>query len=126
MISERGDSRAMVSMDLERWSIQPRSDMCMSSQNIAEAHFVEATDLRNKKIILGVIYRHPNTGIDNFSSEVIGKIISTITKERRECILMGDFDINLLNFQSDSGTANFFNTLSSALSQPHTTTNECH
>ena len=74
--------------------------MCMSIQNIAEAHFVEATDLRNKKIIFGVIYRHPNTDVDNLSSKVIGKIISTITKEIRECIHMGDFNINFLNHQS--------------------------
>ena len=98
--------------------IKPRPDMCMSIQNVAKAHFVEATDLRNKKIIFGVIYRHPNTDIDNFSSEVIGKITSTITKEKRECILMGDFHINLLNHQSDAATADFFNTLSAALFQP--------
>ena len=73
--------------------------MCMSIQNIAEAHFVEATDLRNKNVFFGVIYRHPNSDIENFSAEVIGKIISTITKEKRECILMGDFSINLFNHQ---------------------------
>ena len=31
---------------------------------------------------------------------------------------MGDFYINLLNYQSDAATAHFFNTFSSALFQP--------
>ena len=69
-------------------------------------------------MLFGVIYGHPNTDMDKFSSEVIGKFVSTITKEKRECILMGDFNINLLNHQSDASTADFFNTLSSALFQP--------
>ena len=65
-----------------------------------------------------IIYRHPNTDIDNFSSEVLNKIISIIIKEKRECILMGDFNINLLNYESVAVTADFFKNLSSAIFQP--------
>ena len=85
--------------------------MCLSIQNIAETHFVETIDSRNKKLLFGIIHRHANTDIDNFTSEVLNKIISIIIKEKRECILMGDFNINLLNYESDTATAEFFNNL---------------
>ena len=92
--------------------------MCISFQNIAETHFVQTTDIRNKRLLFGVIYRHPNTDIDIFSTEVLTKLTSTVINEKRECIIMGDFNINLLNYQSDAATADFFNTFSSALCQP--------
>ena len=88
--------------------------MCLSIQIIAETHFVETIDSRYKKLHFGIIYRHPNRDIDNFSSEVLNKIISIIMKEKRECILMGDFNINLSNYESDTPMPNF----SSALFQP--------
>ena len=68
-------------------------------------------------MLIGVIYRHPNTDID-ISSEVLTKLTSIIIEEKRECIIIGDFNINLLNYQSDTATADFFNTFSSALFQP--------
>ena len=46
------------------------------------------------------------------------KIITIILKEKRECVLMGDFNINLLNYDSDANTAEFFDTMSAAMFQP--------
>ena len=56
--------------------------MCLSIRNIAETHFVETIDSRSKKLLFGIIHRHPNTDIDNFSSDVLNKIISIIIKEK--------------------------------------------
>ena len=59
-----------------------------------------------KNVIVGVLYRPPNTNIDKFN-ESCEHVLSVIYKENKYCYLMGDFNINLLNHESHQGTANF-------------------
>ena len=55
--------------------------------------------VKNKNIIVGVIYRPPYQHINEFLSannELLGKI----SKENKTCYLMGDYTLNLMNYQS--------------------------
>ena len=38
---------------------------------------------------------------------------------KKKCVIMGDFNINLLSFDSHSSTEEFFNTMTSYFFQPH-------
>jgi hypothetical protein len=51
---------------------------------------------KTKPLLLGVVYRHPNTPIENFN-KAINKTIETITTDNKNIIICGDFNINLLN-----------------------------
>ena len=77
-----------------------------------ESLWIELQSDLNHNIICGVIYRHPKTDLDAF----LGNLNSTLDKincENKYCIVMGDFNINLLNFESHSPTDEFLNTLPS-------------
>ena len=50
----------------------------------------------NKTIILGVIYRKPGTNFIDFSNE-FDNLLQTINLDRNQCIIMGDFNINLIS-----------------------------
>ena len=50
----------------------------------------------NKTIILGVIYRKPGTNFWDFSNE-FDNLLQTINLDRNQCIIMGDFNINLIS-----------------------------
>ena len=59
-----------------------------------------------KKIIVGVIYRHPGA----VHSECIilsNEILSKMQKEEEICYLMGDYNINLFNYEVHIPTAEF-------------------
>ena len=63
-----------------------------------------------KNIIIGVIYRPPGTDMDTFNSE-FSNLLDVIKTENKVCYLLGDYNINLLNYDSHELTADFINSL---------------
>ena len=57
-----------------------------------------------KNIILGIIYRPPGTDLNQFS-DLFGNILEIVKKEHRFCYLLGDYNINLLNFETHGPTS---------------------
>ena len=64
-----------------------------------------------KNIVCGIVYRHPNTSLQSFLDH-FSKILDKVHKESKLSIIMGDFNINLLNTDSHALTGEFINLLS--------------
>ena len=60
----------------------------------------------DKTVIVGVVYRPPNTSIDSFNMKISG-IMDILKKETIYCYLTGDFNINILNSDNHDLTAQF-------------------
>ena len=69
-------------------------------------------------MVCAVIYRHPNGNLDHFK-DYFYEVIDKISNESKLCSLLGDFNLNLLNFESHNTTGDFVNTLASYYFQPH-------
>ena len=90
-----------------------------NSTDMDESLWIEIqNNSNNRNIICGVIYRHPNRSLRLFLDDFYKKI-DKIHKEGKECVFMGDLNINLLCYDSHSLTEEFVNTLSSYSFQPH-------
>ena len=63
-----------------------------------------------KKILVGVIYRPPNTNINAFTEQII-KIIHTLKIGNKQCYIMGDFNINLLNYDHHMETHDYVDSM---------------
>ena len=63
------------------------------------------------------LYRHPTANLDNFTNYLYASL-DKIQKQKRLCIILGDFNINLLNYDTHMPTENFINTLSSYFFHP--------
>ena len=84
-----------------------RSDLCVKKDHF-ESIFVECRPyVANKKLIIGMIYRRPGTPQAAFQQD----LDSVLNKIDSPCILMGDYNINLLNENNDNSIANFANNL---------------
>ena len=59
---------------------------------------------------MGAIYRPPNTDQLTFNIE-FDNLLRSITKACTSCILLGDYNINLLNSSTDQETSNFLDAL---------------
>ena len=91
---------------------QERPDLTQDN-NLYESIFVEIDkDVfhKNRNIIIGVIYRPPDTDLGMFN-ENITDLFDTLGRERKYCYLMGDFNINLLNFDKHAETTSFVDLL---------------
>jgi hypothetical protein len=71
-----------------------REDLC-TSDNEHESLWIEIESNHQHNIICGVVYRHPNANL-NMTLKYIYSIIEKIHNENKYCIMMGDFNINLV------------------------------
>ena len=95
-----------------------RTDLCFDNlQAAAESLFIEITRPKGKNIIVGVIYRPPNQPLNEFlakNNESLGKI----SRENKICYYMGDFNLNLINFQTHNQTGEFLDDMYSNMFLP--------
>ena len=72
----------------------------------------------NHNLIVGVIYRHPQSDLSAFMSS-LNNNLDKINNEQKYCVLMGDFNLNLLNSDSHLPTDEFLNSLGTYFYSPH-------
>ena len=83
-----------------------------------ETLWIEIQSDLHHNLICRVIYRHPNSDLEAFMT-FLNHTIDKINKENKYCVIMGDFNINLLNVDSHPATDEFLNTLGSYFFNPH-------
>ena len=59
--------------------------------------------------------------IDNFNDDYLQPLLAKLSSQNKQVILAGDFNINLLNYESNTQTTNFLNDITSNLFVPHIT-----
>ena len=62
---------------------------------------------RKKNIIVECIYEHPKLPIEEFHYQFFSPILEKFSFKSKNIYLLGDFNVNLLNFESDRHTAHF-------------------
>lgn len=72
-----------------------------------------------EKILVGVTYRHPIGRESVVFTSHVDNLLQSVQKENKKIIIMGDFNINLLNFESHSNTNSFLDVMLENCLQPH-------
>ena len=85
------------------WKV--RQDLSLKDSREMESLFVQIkqSNLSVKEIIVGVIYRPPNTDFDVFYDS-FSDILVKINAEKRPTYLLGDFNIDLLKYNKNQKT----------------------
>ena len=86
-----------------------RDDLC-KLDDCFEAVWIEIKNSKGKNSLCGCIYRHPNTDVTNLM-QYLEATFSLIDKKKYNIFLMGDFNIDLLQYESHSSTNDFLNTM---------------
>ena len=100
----------------------PRKDLFQNNKKI-ECVFIELDKEqfgKDKNIVVGVIYRPPDTDIKEFN-KLISEVLSCLHTERKLVYLIGDFNINLLNADKHADTQDFADLMFSQSLIPHIT-----
>ena len=70
---------------------------------------------KRTNVIVECIYRHPDNNIDDFNTNYRRLLLQKLTKEwSKNIFLLGDFNIDLLKFNSCISICNFLDELSSS------------
>lgn len=83
-----------------------RHDIGIFDSQIMESVFIELPRANETNIIIGTIYRPPNTNIQVFIAE-LNRVLAKLSNEQKPCYLMGDFNIDLLKYQHHNDTSEF-------------------
>lgn len=93
-----------------------RDDLNISTQEY-ECLWIEVHS-KFRNLVCAVAYRHPHSQLNSFTNYMTASV-DKVSKESKFCALMGDWNINLFNFQSHPPTEEFINTLGAYYFQPH-------
>ena len=87
------------------------SDLTIMSDCL-ETVFVEVVIPEKRNLIIGVVYRPPQGNVDTFVNE-IQTILSNSVMENKSVYFMGDFNVNLLEFDKYAHVNEFLDLLAS-------------
>ena len=96
-----------------------RNDLQLNVGSKFEAIFIEIQF--PKKKILCCIYRHlkSDISVQEFSNVYLEPVLQRISKENKHCVLMGDFNVDLLKMETHNDSNEFYNNLSSHFFTPY-------
>ena len=84
-------------------SFKVRDDIAnkIYKQRTLESTFVELTIPSHANIVVGCIYKHPHMPKSDFTDDHLSFILNKLNKERKKAVILRDFNINLLNDNSN-------------------------
>ena len=88
------------------------NDLNIYKKNELESTFIEIVNPKKSNIAAGVIYRHPSMDLTDFNCNYLNKLLENISKEQKSIFLLGDFSVNLLNYEHNQ-TNEFLDSLAS-------------
>ena len=83
-----------------------------------ETLWIDIKNSKSQNILCGCAYRYPNTDVKKFN-DYVNQTMQKISKENKLVFLMGDFNVNLLNYESHGEKNEFINTMVSHYLLPH-------
>ena len=94
-------------------SYKCRNDLNIYKKNELESTFIEIVNPKKSNILVGVIYRHPSMDLADFNCNYLNKLLENTSKEQKSIFLLGDFNVNLLNYNEHNETNEFLDSLAS-------------
>ena len=92
---------------------KPRQDLNIYKKNELESTFIEIMNPKKSNIIVGAIYKHPSMDLTDFNSNYVNNLLEKILKEQKSVFLLGDFNINLMNYNAHNTNNELLDSLAS-------------
>ena len=97
-------------------SYKCRNDLNIYKKDELESTFIEIFNQNKSNIIVVVIYRHPSIhDLTDLNCNYLNKLLENISKEQKSFFLLGDFNVNLLNYNEHNQANEFLDSLASNL-----------
>ena len=84
-----------------------------------ESTFIELLSSSSKNIIVGCIYKHPSMHSSKFNSIYLNDLLEKLSHVNKNVILIGDFNIDLLKYDTNSDCSDFLDAMYDNFLLPH-------
>ena len=95
------------------------ADVSFVSDSI-ECIFVELPQKSSSTVVVGCVYRPPNTDVSVFNTKLLTILNKLESKKSRPTLIAGDFNLDLLKSEVHAPTGEFLNSLTSHSFMPTT------
>ena len=102
----------------ENLTFKQRPYLLINEPGRLESTFIELIFPNKRNMICGCIYKHPSMKVSRFNGEYLTPLLTNIQKEEKTCMLMGDFNINLSNAETNTNISEFYDNMSSHFFAP--------
>ena len=104
-----------------KYNSMPRNDLdqLMYKSKDLESTFIEIINPCMKNIIVGCVYRHPSMDLNEFNDIYLNNLLHKISTENKKVFLLGDFNADLMNLETNSSISNFLEIFTTHLYVPH-------
>ena len=116
--SDKGGALLYISKEID---YKTRDDLKIYKEKLLESVFIEILAGSNKNTIIGCIYKHPGLTTQDFTFDFIQPLIDKIAIENKNIVLLGDFNVDLLHYESNNPTREFLDLMFSASLIPQIT-----
>ena len=116
--SEKGGALLYISKEI---NYKTRNDLKIYKEKQLESIFIEVLSDSNKNTIVGCIYKHPGLTVQDFNFDFLQPLIDKIVIENKNIVLLGDFNIDLLHYETNKPTREFVDLMFSASLTPQIT-----
>ena len=100
------------------YDFKTRDDLSMGTgMSEMESMFIELQVTGEKNIIVGAIYRPPDSVTNDFIEGLLC-LLDRVNYEKKYCFILGDFNLNLLKYKSDTHVEDYLNVLYSTFFYP--------
>ena len=84
--------------------------------NYLESTFIETTNPSMTNIIVGCIYWHPTMDLNEFNCYCLNLLLKKLAKIQKTVFLLGDFNVDLIEYEQHKANNEFLDSLSSIAS----------
>ena len=88
-----------------------RKDLNIFEKNMIESTVIEILSKKQKNLIIGCVYKHPKHEVKDFTNNHMMPLLSRLSNENKDIMIMGDFNVNLINYDDDKNISNFLDTM---------------
>ena len=99
------------------FSFKKRNDLEIEKHGELESVAIELILRNQKNLICFCIYKHPIMPITEFMNLLI-PVLHKISQENKTCIILGDFNIDLLKCDENNAVSNFLSIMTSYCFSP--------
>ena len=92
-------------------SYKMRNDLNIYCSKQLESVFIEVLIPNKQNQLIGTVYKHPSMNVSKFNLEYLTDILTKIKNENKNIMLIGDFNVNLINYYKSRSTYEFLELL---------------
>jgi exonuclease III len=93
-----------------------RKDLCIGNSEM-ETFFIELVHSNKSNVIIGIVYKPPSVSCNVFTDDM-DVMLGRLNAENKKCYIMGDYNVNLLQSDTDNAVQHFMSILDSQSCYP--------